>query len=116
MSSVTSNLRESSLELDSHADTSCLGGDALVLADHEQPVNVTGYDKALGSKTFRTVTGAVLYDHPDTGVAYILIIAQAVSMPDLEHHLLCPMQCRVNDVVVNDCPRIFAENCNSKTH
>jgi hypothetical protein len=28
-------------------------------------------------------------------------------MPKLNHHLLCPMQCRVNYVTVNDVPKMF---------
>ena len=70
MSTVTSNELETTLEMDSHADTSCLGGGALIIYDYDQPVNVQGYDPTLGSKSYRTVSGAVLYDHPVTGARY----------------------------------------------
>ena len=39
------------LELDSHADTCVLGRDCLVILDHLRPVQVVGYDPALGAKT-----------------------------------------------------------------
>ena len=38
------------LELDSHADTSVLGGGALVVYDFNEPFNVQGYDPSLGTK------------------------------------------------------------------
>ena len=38
------------LELDSHADTCVLGRDCLVILDYDQPVQVVGYDPALGGK------------------------------------------------------------------
>jgi hypothetical protein len=96
---------ETTLELDSHADTCVLGRDALIILDYKQPVSVVGYDKSLESKTYQTVIGVVAYDDPQTGRTLHLIINQAIHIPHLDHHLLCPMQCRVNDVTVNDLPK-----------
>ncbi len=48
---------ETTLELDSHADTCVLGHDALIILDFQRPVNVVGYDKSLGTKTYATVSG-----------------------------------------------------------
>jgi hypothetical protein len=93
---------ETTLELDSHADTCVLGRDALIILDHQRPVTVVGYDESLGTKTYATVSGVVAYDDPQTGRTLHLIIHQAIHIPHLDHHLLCPMQCRVNDVIVND--------------
>jgi hypothetical protein len=39
---------ETTLELDSHADTCVLGRDALIIYDYDRPVEVTGFDPALG--------------------------------------------------------------------
>ena len=52
---LTSKTRETSLELDSHADTCCVGEDALVIYDYDRPVTVSGYDPELGSRDFKTV-------------------------------------------------------------
>jgi hypothetical protein len=65
---------ETTLELDSHADTCVLGRDALVILDFNQPVSVVGYDESLGSKTYLTVSGAVAYDDPQNGRKLHLII------------------------------------------
>ena len=46
---------ETNLELDSHADTSFLGGGALVFTDHECPVHVLGYYPDLGTNIYSTI-------------------------------------------------------------
>ena len=85
------------MELDSHADTSVLGKDALIFLDYNRPVIMEVYDPRLGSAEYRTIYGAVAYDDPQTGRTLLLVINQAIHIPHLDHHLLCPMQCRVND-------------------
>jgi hypothetical protein len=55
---------ETTLELDSHADTCVLGSDALIILDYQRPVHVVGYDESLGTKTYATVSGVVAYDDP----------------------------------------------------
>ena len=70
---VESNFKESSFEVDSHADTTCLGSGALNFFDYDCPVNVQGYDIALGVKQYQTISGAVGYRHPFTGQKYHLI-------------------------------------------
>jgi hypothetical protein len=107
---------ETTLELDSHADTCVLGRDALIILDHQRPVTVVGYDESLGTKTYATVSGVVAYDDPQTGRTLHLIIHQAIHIPHLDHHLLCPMQCRVNDVIVNDLQKFLASEPTDQTH
>ena len=46
-------------ELDSHADTCCLGETCLVIHDTEQLVSVEPFDKKLGSQQVKIVTAAV---------------------------------------------------------
>jgi len=95
------------LELDSHADTCVLGKDCLVILDYERPVQVVGYDPALGAKTYRTISGVVAHNNPVTGEVIHLVIHQAIHIPHLDHHLLCPMQCRVNNVIINETPKFL---------
>jgi hypothetical protein len=84
-------IHETTLELDSHADTYVLGRDALIILDYNRPVSIVGYDESLGSKTYQTVSGVVAYNDPQTGRTLHLIINQAMHIPHLDHHLLCPM-------------------------
>ena len=37
-------------------------------------------------------------------------------MPDLEHHLLCPMQCRANGTIVNEYPRMYCKKPTEDSH
>ena len=116
LSIIGTNTNETPFEADSHADTTCLGGSALKILDFNTPVNVHGYDPSLGSKQYRVITGGVAYTHPFSGLRYHLIIHQAIHMPDLAHHLLCPMQLRANDVTVNDCPKIYCKDPTEESH
>ncbi len=93
LSTKINSISETTLELDSHADTCVLGHDALILLDYDRPVIVEGYDLSLGTKTYATVSRALAYDDPVTGEVYHFMINQAIHIPHLDHHLLCPMQC-----------------------
>ncbi len=93
-----------------------LGHDALIILDYNRPVSIVGYDESLGSKTYQTVSGVVAYDDPQTGRMLHLIINQAIHIPHLAHHLLCPMQCRVNDVILNNLPKFLATDSTDQTH
>ncbi len=75
-----------------------------------------GYDESLGSKTYQTVSGVVVYDDPQTGRILHLIINQAIHIPHLDHHLFCPMQYRVNDVIINNLPKFLAADPTDQTH
>ena len=79
-------------------------------------MTVVGYDESLGSKTYKTVSGVVAYTDPKTGRTLHLIIHQAIHVPHLDHHLLCPMQCRVNDVIIDETPKFLASQPTDQTH
>jgi hypothetical protein len=81
MSSMSSNNPlETSLELDSHADTTVLGGGALIIQSYNHPVDVVGYDLQQGLQTFEMVSGIVAFDHPRDGQVYHLVFHQAIHM------------------------------------
>ncbi len=44
------------------------------------------------------------------------MINQAIHIQHLDHHLLCPMQCHVNDVTVGETPKFLVPNPTNKTH
>ena len=116
VSQVACKLDKTTPEADFHADTTCIGRRALVLFDYGQPVNVQGYNPTLGARQLSTVSGGLACTHPFTGLIYHLIIHQAIHMPELEHHLLCQMQCRANGTVANECPRMYCENPAEDSH
>ncbi len=53
------------------------------------------------------VSGVLAFDHLRDGQVYHLVFHQAIHMPQLDHHLLCPMQCRVNDKTFNNVPKFL---------
>jgi hypothetical protein len=116
LSTKINSIGETTLELDSHADTCVLGHDALILLDYDRPVIVEGYDPSLGTKTYATISRALAYDDPVTGEVYHLVINQAIHIPHLDHHLLCPMQCPVNDVIINNTPMLLMSDPTDHMH
>ena len=116
MSQVACNALETTLEADSHADTKCLGGGVLKIYDYNCPINVQGYEPSLGAKQYCTISGALAYVNPFTGLKYHLISHQAIHIPDLDHHLLCPMQCCANSVVINECPQMYCHEPTQESH
>ena len=59
VSQVAFNYLETTLEADSHAKTTCLGGGVLKIYDYKCPVNVQGYDPSLGAKQYSTISGSL---------------------------------------------------------
>ncbi len=93
-----------------------LGAGALIIQSYDQPMEVVGYDPQQGLQTFETVSGVLAFDNPWDGQIYYLVFHQAIHMPQLGHHLLCPMQCRVNDVTVNNVPKLLTRFPTDNTH
>ena len=116
VSTLLSHGHESTTELDSHADTCVVGKHALILRDYERPVKVTGYDATQGTSTYKTVDAALAYDSPSDGQPRILVVNQAIHIPQLHHNLLCPMQLRMNDVIVNEVPKFLCRNPGDADH
>ncbi len=116
VSSLSLSANESLAEMDSHVDTCVVGANALIIIDFERPVQVTGYDSSKKSKPFRIVSGVLAYDDPYTGRTHMLVVHQAISMPQIEHNLLCPMQMRQNDVEVDERPKFFTVKPTEKSH
>ena len=78
---------------------------------------MTGYDPRLVIlKNVQIVTAALAYDNPNSGKVIILNVHQAVHITIMENYLLCLMQMRLADVVVNDCPKFVHENPTDATH
>ena len=64
----------------------------------------------------KVVSAAIAYDDPTNGEVKILVIHQAIYIPTLDHNLLSPMQMRLNEVVVNDCPSFLDPKPHDLSH
>lgn len=104
-------------ELDSHADTCVVGKHCLITHTYDKKVNVSGYDPTLGSMNGMSIVSAALaYDDPTCGETIVLRVHQAVHIPSMGNNLLCPMQMRMNDVIVDDCPKFLHHQPADTTH
>jgi hypothetical protein len=80
----------------------------------DRQVSVTPFIKSLGS--IPIITAAIAYDNPRSGKVYILVIHQALYFPDMKRCLLCPMQIKLNDVVLNERPKFLTAHPTDLDH
>jgi hypothetical protein len=109
--------QDSTLELDSHADTSCAGRACQILEYTNKTCSVKSFsEQHLQLEDIPIVKAATAYD-ASNGVVYILIINQALFLGEhMEHLLLCPNQARSSGVVINDVPKHLAPTMKDTMH
>ena len=116
LGSLDVTVDESATDLDSHADQCSVGSNSLIVHDYDRPINVSGYNPSGPvDKDLKTVSAVLAYDDLVSGETLILMVNQAISIPDISHNLLSPMQLRLNDVVVNEVPRFLTEEVTDHT-
>ena len=71
---------ESWMKLEMHADTTVLGQSCLLIQDFDKNVSVSVWNASVGSTECPTVIGVVAYDHPYTGITYMLVWHQAIYL------------------------------------
>ena len=71
-------------------------------------VSMPGFDSSLGTMGNRRIVRAAACNDPDTREATVFKIHQAIEIPTMDHNLLCPMQIRHNDVMMDECPKHLA--------
>jgi len=103
--STTSNVGYSArTEMDSHADTIVAGKNFVVTRHTDRSCDVSPYTDAYEPmKNIRIVQAATGYTSPN-GRDYILVVNEALHMPDLPHSLLNPNQLRHYGIIVQDNP------------
>jgi len=96
---------EANTEIDSHADTCCLGANFTPLYFTSKICNVTPFLDSLPSATnVEICTGATAYDDAN-GTTLILIVNKALWLGDcMQHSLLNPYQIRAHGIHVCDDP------------
>jgi hypothetical protein len=104
-------------ELDSRADTCCLGATYHIIEYTGQVCEVHPYHpKYKPTQNIPVVKGVTAYDDEKTGKTYILCVNQGLYFGnDMKHSLLNQNQMRSNGVIVDDCP-VHLSPDNSSTH
>ncbi len=77
---------------------------------------VSGFDPQQPPRRAKVVDAAIWYTCRDTGDHLILMINQAIYVPEVDHCLLCPMQCWLNGVEINEVPNFFTNDPTTSTH
>jgi len=105
------HLSGATIDINTHANNTVLGDSCLLIHDTGQKVDVSGASTALGLIELPIVLGAIAYNHPT-----ILVFHQAIYCRQMDNHMICPMQCRMNGVVINDMSKMCIPNPDDSTH
>lgn len=106
-------------ELDSHADTCCIGNQSFIVQETGQTISVSPFVSSLGAvDDVPIVTAALAYDDPYQYHTCILFFHQALYFKDMQRHLIGIDQLRHNQIIVNDTPliRLQPEERNELSH
>jgi hypothetical protein len=104
-------------DLDSHADAPCLGSNALIIYETMRTAHVTAFVNSIGRiDKVPIVHGALAYDCPFSGKVYILVVHHGLHFPEMEHNLIPPFQMRVNDLIIDECPKFLSVEASDKSH
>ena len=104
------------VELDSLADTCIVGQHALLAHKHPKVVMVSGFDPSQLPRKAKVVDTAVWYTCRDTGDHLILMINQAIYVPEVEDCLPCPMQCWMTGMEINKVLKLLTTNPTTSSH
>ena len=100
------NERNALVELDSHADTCCLGSGFRIIEQTGKCCDVTPYDNSSVTHDVPIVKGATAYTHPESGMTYILVFGQSLYFGSkIDHSLINPNQLRAHRLIVDDVPK-----------
>ena len=107
---------ESRMELDSHANMPVVGKHAYILSDTGRTADVNAYNPQYETMVIPIVDAAVQYNCPYTGIAYVLVIRNALHVPTMDHHLIPPFILREAGITVNDTPKIHTDDPSVSDH
>ena len=71
-------------------------------------MNVYGYDPKVKLKHACIINVTITYTEPEKGQVAILLTNQAIEKKGLDHHIVCPMQCGMNGVLIDEVAKFLA--------
>ena len=64
---------------------------ALLIHDYDRPVKVHGYDEKVREiEACRTVSAVIVYNQPESGDTYMLVLHQAILISEMEKTYYVP--------------------------
>ena len=97
---------DSRTDLDTHANMPVVGRNVLIIQETGETVDVHPFSPDYPALKAKLVDAAVRYDCPHTGIAYLLIIRNAIYVPSMKNNLIPPFIMREAGIRVNDVPKI----------
>ena len=92
-----------------------LGSQSYLFESTNQYCNVTPYDRSQ-TRRIEIRDGALAYDCPHSGETYILILRNALHVPEMKNNLLPPFILREGGVTVNDKAKIHCKEPTVEDH
>ena len=77
---------------------------------------VRGFDHLQPTRKMKVIDAALKDTQCNTGDHLILMVNQTILMPEMDHCLHCPLQCRMNGVEIHKVPRFLTWNPITLTH
>lgn len=108
--------RTSRTELDSNANMPVVGRNAFVIARTEETADVSAFTPDYKPMKCSIVDAALLYDCPYSGDEVILLIRNAIHVPNMENNLIPPFIMREAGVIVDDTPKIQTTDPTISSH
>jgi hypothetical protein len=87
-----------------------------MIHEHPKVVIVSGADPSQPPQKAKVVDADVRFTCQDTVDHLILMINQAIYVPEAGHCLLCPMQCWTNGVEINKVLKFLTTNPTTLDH
>ena len=104
-------------ELDSHANMVVMGDKCTVFDDTGQMSSVNAFTSLAGRlDKVPVVDVALAYDCPLQAKAYILLLRNALRIPEMQHNLFPPFVLRKAGHVVDECPKFQNRDPTVDTH
>ena len=107
---------ESSLEMNSHADSPVIGSEALIVRTHDKKDQVNGFANSLGTKTVDVMDAALGYEYEFTGYIYIMIVRNTLYSKKIGYHLIAPFIIILAGVEGNKQPKFMNQQPTTKHH
>ena len=64
----------------------------------------------------KTASGVLAYDNPSSGKTVIIVVHQAIHLTTMDYNLICPMQVRMIEVMLDDKPKFLTEDPTVELH
>ena len=104
-------------ELDSHANMVVVGKYCMIFDDTGKTCTVNAFSETAGKLENVPIVDAVIaYDCPYKCKIYLLLLRNALHIPELEVNLLPPFIVREAGIEVDECPKSQMSNPTIKNH